>query len=213
MKSQKERSAEHYKKRIENGLCPRCGKKLDREGFYCTECLEKVRIYHRENKDFFRKNGLCPVCGKTKLMGDEKNCIDCREKHYMWRKKPTEEQVEKRNAYSRNHRKKVYRERAKAGICTRCGKRKALEGKKKCGICLEKDAYMHRKKRFGERPAREERERLHLCYYCAEPLDLPNSKICKKCWQNLHDKRIANRDSYDNSDHLWKKRNNLIFNN
>ena len=211
MKSQKERSAEHYKKRIENGLCPRCGKKLDREGFYCTECLEKVRIYHRENKDFFRKNGLCPVCGKEKLIGDEKQCIICREKHYMRRKKPTEEQIKKRNAYFRDHGKKIYRERAEAGICTRCGKRKALEGRKKCGICLEKEAYNKMKKRFDTKSIREERKKNHLCYFCGKPVVRENEIVCQKCWQNFHDKRVQNKEKYANAKETWRRDNQLIF--
>lgn len=213
MKSQKERSEEFYRKRKENGLCPRCGKKLDREGHYCTECCAKIREYHRKNKEFFRKNGLCPVCGKIKLMGDEKQCIDCREKHYMWRKKPTEEQIEKRNAYFRDHGKKVYRERVEAGICTRCGKRKVLEGKKKCGICLEKEACSQRRRRFDTKYIREEREKNHLCYYCGKPVDREHERVCQKCWQNLHDKRLQNEEKYANAKEAWRRDNQLIFRN
>lgn len=35
--TQKERSARNYKLKKENGLCPKCGKPLDREGHYCSE--------------------------------------------------------------------------------------------------------------------------------------------------------------------------------
>lgn len=184
---------------------------MDREGFYCIECLEKVRTYHRKNREFFRKNGLCPVCGKEKLIGDEKQCIICREKYFMRRKKPTEEQIAKRNAYFREHGKKIYRERAEAGICTKCGKRKAIQGRKKCGICLEKEAYNSRKKYFATKSIREEREENHLCYYCGKPVDRENERVCQKCWQNLHDKRVQNEEKYANAKEAWRRDNQLIF--
>ena len=73
--TQKERSAMFYKNRKDNGLCPRCGKILDREGHYCSECLEKVNEYKRENREFYRENGICPVCGKEG--NDGKFCKEC----------------------------------------------------------------------------------------------------------------------------------------
>ena len=36
------------------------------------------------------------------------------------------------------------------GICTRCGKLKVVPGRKKCGICLEKDMILHRNRRAYE---------------------------------------------------------------
>lgn len=40
-----------YNYRRENGLCPKCGKPLDRKGFYCEECREKQTAYSRETRE------------------------------------------------------------------------------------------------------------------------------------------------------------------
>ena len=115
MKSQKERSAELYKSRKESGLCPRCGKPLDRNGHYCSECLEKEREYRSETKKFCKENGICPVCHKEKLYGDEKQCILCREYHWEYgiKNPPTDQQKEKyRNRFretQKNYMQKEYR--------------------------------------------------------------------------------------------------------
>lgn len=39
-----------YNYRRENGLCPKCGKPLDRKGFYCEECRKKQTTYSRETR-------------------------------------------------------------------------------------------------------------------------------------------------------------------
>jgi hypothetical protein len=52
----------------------------------------------------------------------------------------TDEQKQKRNEVAR----KRYQDRVAKGICTHCGKFKADYGKKKCKICLDKDATVHR---------------------------------------------------------------------
>ena len=136
--TQKERSAIFYKKRKDNGLCPRCGKQLDREGHYCSECNAKHNKYVKETRAFLRKQGMCPVCGKEKLFGDEKQCISCRQKAYERRKPLTDEQKEQYSNRFKKQQKTLYTERAEKGICTRCGKRKASAGKKKATVSYKK---------------------------------------------------------------------------
>lgn len=63
-----------YNYRRENGLCPKCGKPLDRKGFYCEECREKQTAYSRETREFCKQFKICPECRKNKLAGDEKIC-------------------------------------------------------------------------------------------------------------------------------------------
>ena len=181
--TQKERSAKFYHNRKENGLCPRCGKPLDREGYYCSECLGKVRIYNRKTKEFYRKHNLCSVCGKNSVPKDERTCPECRAKRENRKKELTKEQ---RIRYGRNFRKNqknIYKERVEKGICTRCGKRKASSGKKKCAICLAKDAEKHRLKCAERNPQNviEYRRENHLCYFCGKPIDLPSGNICSEC--------------------------------
>ncbi len=147
--TQKERSANCYKRRKENGLCPRCGRKLDRDGHYCSTCLGKVRESRREDREFYRSIGICPVCRKAILYGDEKTCIECRTYYAIYREKHnlTNDQKEKYRNRFKEQRRNIYWERKEKGICTKCGKRKAMGGKSKCILCLEKDAEVHRNKR------------------------------------------------------------------
>lgn len=204
--TQKERSRKSYRNRKDNGLCPRCGNKLDREGHYCLECLLKKREYIAANRAFFRKNQICPECGKEKLFGDEKQCISCREKSRQRKQKITDEQ---KNIYSerfKKQQKSLYKERAEKGICTRCGKRKAAYGKKKCQICLNKDAEAHRIKRDG-RNIREYRKQNGLCYFCGEPAE-ENKNVCAKCSERFKNDRLKARA---NDNHWWKEDNKIIF--
>lgn len=132
MKSQKERSAELYKSRKESGLCPRCGKPLDRNGHYCSECLEKEREYRSETKKFCKENGICPVCHKEKLYGDEKQCILCRE--YNWeygiKNPPTDQQKEKYRNRFRETQKNICRKSIE-GYMHQMRKTKSSSRKKK----------------------------------------------------------------------------------
>lgn len=184
-------------------MCPRCGKPLDREGYYCSECLEKVRVYHRENREFYRKNHLCTECGKNSVPEEERICPECRAKRANLRKSHTDEQKK----MFREKQNSLYMERVEQGICTRCGKRKAISGKKKCGICLAKDAEIHRKK-YADRPnIREYRKKNHLCYFCGNPIDIPHKNICSACQQRFGE--LAGQRHHDNRN--WRGDNKIVF--
>ena len=123
-----------YKRRKEAGLCIRCGKpRAKNNKNHCPDCLKKVREYENATRQFYRDIGICPICRKNKLFGQEKNCPECRAK-----KKPYTPSEEQKENYRRK-RRAVYAERVSLGICTRCGKRKAVWNKRKCEICLEED--------------------------------------------------------------------------
>lgn len=155
--TQKEISARHYKNRKENGLCPRCGKPLDREGHYCSECLEKVNEYSRETREFCKENHICTVCRKEIVFGTDKICFECRVKRDKYRNALTEEQKMRYGKRFKEQQKSSYQQRSGQGICTKCGKRKATAGKKKCAICLEKDAYIHRMRRTDNQSIKDYR--------------------------------------------------------
>ena len=136
--TQNEISRRFYQNRKRNGLCPRCGRALDREGHYCKSCLEKVNAYQREKKEFCRNNKICTVCFKQKVYGNEKICPECRAK-LSNRNPPTDEQRSRYNQRFRNNQKIIYRDRKNTGICTRCGKRPAAPMRAKCQLCLDKN--------------------------------------------------------------------------
>lgn len=166
-------------------------------------------MYQKENRDFYRENHLCTICGKNAVYGDDKTCFDCRAKKEQRRKEPTAEQKERYRTNFRKNQNSLYRERVENGICTRCGKAKALTGKKKCWLCLEKDAELHRRKYYDKPNVREYRRENNLCCFCGEPIDREAGRICGKCWQNFHDKRV-NRPSENK---FWRKDNKNVFKN
>ena len=179
--TRQEISARHYRNRKDNGLCPRCGKELDREGHYCTECLAKVNEYERQTKKFMKSIGICPECKKEKLFGQEKQCISCREKRRK-RKPPTDEQRQKYNKSFREKQNLLYRQRIEQGFCGECGKRKIEQGRSRCRICLQKNAEISRKKRMEKINIREYRKANGLCYYCGETAD-SEKQMCKSCYE------------------------------
>ena len=204
-----ERNYNLYHRRKDNGLCTRCGKLLDREGHYCSECLLKANKYKRESRIFYKQNGICPVCCKERLFGDEKQCISCRQKAYDRRKPLTDDQKEKYSNRFKNQQKSLYRERVEKGICTRCGKRKADTGNKKCRICLDKDAEIHRKRTYGKKSVREHRKENHLCYYCGKKIDRNTGQICQSCWERCRQSGLKSsiRNEY------WENDNKIVFRN
>lgn len=69
-------------KRLENGLCSRCGKNPIEPGKSCCKsCLDK----HSKHITYVRKerleNGICPICGKNPLADNRKMCKSCLDKH------------------------------------------------------------------------------------------------------------------------------------
>lgn len=201
--TRKEIAQNFYKRRKENGLCPVCGKKMDREGHYCTECLEKNRKYRRENRDFYRKNHICTQCGKKNVYGDDKICFECRVKYDSRRKPRTD--VQKENF--RKQQNDLYQQRVKEGICTRCGKTKAVSGKKKCASCLFKDREVHRKQSAKKINIKEYRKKNRLCYYCGEPIDLDSGQLCSKCIEICRQNRAKNHSTNE----YWRQDNRSIF--
>lgn len=204
--TRKEISENFYKRRKENGLCPKCGKKLDRDGYYCAECLIKAREYVRETREFCRKNHICTECGKERVYGEDKICFECRAKKNKYRTKITEEQRRKRNDNFRKQQAELYKKRSAQAICTRCGKRKAAEGKKKCVICLQKDAEAHRKKYFNKPNEKEYRRENHLCYFCGGEIEDETKNVCNACSEKRKEDRAkASTNRY------WALQNRLIF--
>ena len=203
----KEISARHYRNRKDNGLCPRCGKVLDRQGHFCSVCLEKANQYTREARAFARSMGFCPECKKEKLVGEEKICLKCSARRYANKKPITEEQRIRYNKNFREKQNELYKQRREQGICGECGKRKAEEGKSRCRICLDKNAEIHRRKRQEKGSVKEYRKENGLCFYCGEKADT-KSQVCQKCYDRCVEngkKSTAHLTSY------WRLDNKLIF--
>ena len=142
MTRQAEISKRVYYHHKENGLCVRCGKINDRAWTtLCSNCRKELTKKQTDLKNWYRENGICPYCRKQSLMGDEKRCLECSAKDYAYKATHpiTNEQKIQYANNSNEHKRKLYKERAEQGICTRCGKRQAEHGRKKCRICLDKN--------------------------------------------------------------------------
>lgn len=205
--TQKERSARFYRNRKENGFCPRCGKPIDRYGHYCSRCLEKVNEYNRETREFCREHHICTACHKEIVYGTDKICYECRAKKDKYWKPLTEEQKMRYGNRFKEQQKFLYQQRKEQGICTRCGKLKAMPGKAKCGVCLAKDAEMHRKQRFNRPNIKEYRKENHLCYYCGNEIDLPKGQLCSNCLERCRQNGIKS----GGGNKYWEKDNKLVF--
>lgn len=189
-----------------SGKCPRCGKLKDRQGYYCSECLAKQNLYQRETRKFLREQHICTVCRKVATYGDDKICFECRAKNNNNKKPLSEEQkvayYEKTNARNKN----TYIIRKEQGICTRCGLRKADNGRTKCRICLDKDSEKHRLAR--DVIPRNDCVSKGMCYLCKSKIDT-DKKICSSCLEKSShkDKQII----YDRRNHIWSKDNKILF--
>lgn len=215
--AQKKKRIEYTRRRrIKDGRCPDCGKEKDRQGYYCAACLEVHNEYIRDNRSFWRANHICPVCGKERLFGTEKTCIGCRQKQYEYKQKSKQPLTDEQKDAMRNYGRSVYKERSEQGLCTRCGKRKAAPGRKKCKLCLEKDAKRHRLPPDVV-PKMEYKEKNHLCRYCGSRLESRSGKKLRvTCLQKCHDDAIELRRTHPEKfpqNKSWKESNQLIFKN
>ncbi len=202
--SARERAHNFYMRRKLNGLCTRCGKPLDRDGQYCKSCCENIRIEARENRVFRAGLNLCTQCGKYAVPEGEKTCPECRAKNNNKRRIKNEKSKEN----FRIQQKKLYGQRSKDGICVRCGKREAAGGRKKCFICLQKDAQTHAEARIrrGEDLRAQWKEQV-LCFHCGGEIEDKSKKSCNAC----REKCITKTGAGAGENKAWIEDNRLIF--
>lgn len=124
--------------------CTRCGKPVDRNGAYCSKCRE----YMIADKRWYIEHRICPNCRQNPIEGNEKKCPECNAKHSL--RTYTEAQKARWYMQFRTRQNAMYKKNSEIGICTRCGKRKAALGRKKCASCLEKDRVIHMRIRKAE---------------------------------------------------------------
>lgn len=197
-----------FRRRKEQGLCKMCGEPLDREGTFCKKCCEKINKQNRETRAFYIEIGVCPMCRKNSLIGTEKLCKECAAKKAETAAKCRDKNRELYNKNHREYRKVIYRERKDAGICVRCGKRKAREGKAMCPICAKKDAEYHRTRYANTKHnvdvPRSERPDHGLCYICGAPIE--SGKICETCR-----KRLIKNLQKSKGNNYWRRDNKVAF--
>lgn len=167
-----------YKERKEKGLCVKCGKEKDALGVFCSECKGKDNEYKRMSYSFYISIGICPRCKKEKLYGDERACLTCSAERYG---RQLNRNRERANEVHRKSSKKIYDESSANGICTRCNKRKAEEGKKCCKMCNQRRNEYRRAKRGIPRRLRPD---FGLCYLCGDTAK-EGQKVCAACHEKI----------------------------
>lgn len=213
----KRKDREYKHKRIQyakdNNLCIQCRKPLkeDRLGkTLCKECSDKRCVQQKATREFCKSIGICPRCNKNRIFGDEKSCVECKAKNAEYKQKLRESNREKSREYRNKWQKERYQKLKEEGICTRCAKRQALEGKCMCSICSAKNNKRRERTTNGR-----DRVANGLCYWCGKPVK-EGYKVCEKHYQaNLiklnHPKVIEARQVVKDIEHQkylrWEKAN------
>lgn len=188
-------------------LCINCNQPLDREGVLCEKCRKQHTANSREVREFYKQYGLCPRCGKNKLIGDEKNCLECSANGYeQTMRNRREKGVEHYNKLHAEWERKERVKREENHLCVRCGKRKADYGYKTCGICREKIRNYKRKQTVSSK--RKEWEENGGCFFCGEPVKT-GYKVCEKHYQ-INLEKLNNPKCKEASEKI-KKDNNKFF--
>lgn len=120
--------------------CLKCGKEKDREGYYCSECLEKKKQNAKDDYWGFKMMRICVRCHKNTVYGFEASCPECKAKIANWLDKRKTNPLYKaqRDESSRIAKRKTYLLRKTYGLCIQCGKRPSMENCVRCSICLSK---------------------------------------------------------------------------
>ena len=141
-------------KRIEQGLCTRCGAPLqDKKYKTCEKCRAYIRKfesarrskYNKERYDNYKEQGICASCGQKWVIPGHVYCENCAAKNKKHKETYDVDGAKKR---------KLIDERREAGLCIDCG-RPALKGKCRCLRCLEARRDSVRKYAIHKRTVKE----------------------------------------------------------
>lgn len=133
--------------------------------------------YSKETYEMFKEIGICPTCQKRKAEPHHVECYECLDAKRL-------RYYKNKESLKTNKRKNTTAERRKAdGICVTCGKRKAMNGKTRCGICLVKQRKQAKERR-GAYLERYERPTYGMCYICGSKELYENRNLCKRCYDN-----------------------------
>ena len=163
-----------YKKRIEQGLCGKCGKKPETPGAkLCDHHRELERQRAAEKREANKLAGTCINCGKPTTSG--KKCETCK-------------------AAAKKSRQKAIEANKQAGICVASGcHNEAKPGCTLCQDCIDyrTDVSMKHYQR---------RKEAGTCLYCDNPVAPGRAAVCETCYQKKYEYRrnlkFAAMDAY-----------------
>ena len=183
---------ERYQDLKDRGICVYCKTAPAEDGkTTCRVCREKYRKQTAEKRAVLRELGICTECGSRRVYGDEKICLECSARKYALNLKQ-KRNPEKERQYQKDRRQKL----KEMGICVKCAKRKAENGKTRCGICNAAESQRAKKSR-GQEIDRSERPSYEMCYFCGNHIS--SGKICPKCSE-----RVAKNLPEESDNKLWR---------
>ena len=209
------------------GLCLSCGKHPPAPGrTRCEPCAlqrrEADKERHRRRTADRLARGLCPRCGRTEPEPGLALCSSCNQKrNHAGRTRDARLRAEgtprrdpdKAKEYERERGRRLYAERKAAGICTKCGKAPACEGRTTCEPCAERHRARDRerlarakaeglpyggrdpekKRKAGRKHGRrrtQARRAAGLCIRCGLAQPAEGRSMCEPCREN---RRAAKR--------------------
>lgn len=113
---------------------------------------------------WYKEHHICVKCHQQDARPNCVTCYDCADKEAIYREQTYRLPTKKSREYKRN----LYKVRKEAGICTRCGKKKASKGLTTCIDCRTKtnrNANDRRKLLNAQK-----RKYLGICLRCNNPV-------------------------------------------
>lgn len=138
-----------------------------------------VKEYTKQRYHNRKEAGICVRCGKQPAIPGKIVCLLCQAEYADYSRLRYEKMTDEEKAeHNRKHTEKYYANKA-AGICVRCGKRKAAPGRVSCEWCLAKTNESSKKSH--EKKGRYKRYKEQgLCLSCGAER-APGYQFCPEC--------------------------------
>lgn len=162
----------------------------------------------RERYHWYLSHGICPICKVEDLQDGKKRCWRCRvkdnERMQARRAAESKAQADLRREKFKLKSKEARDKRKAEGICITCGKRKAENGKTRCGICLayHRQKQLDQNRKNGMMPL--ELRGYGYCTICYAPTE---NKVCEECHARLVEHAAMMREKQSLKHHTWQKYN------
>lgn len=182
-KESREYQAEHRKRRLDQGLCVRCGEKPHRANRQsCTECFNKQRDEEKSRRAELARQGFCTNCGATAATDGHVTCEPCR--LGLTANTAKYKKTAKGLAWCADYARKIRQGKRAAGLCVKCSR--PSPDAYMCPVCAA--AANERQKRFKARKKAEAQEQ-GLCQECFKHPHESGGFYCRPCLDRLRVRR------------------------
>jgi hypothetical protein len=130
-------------------------------------------------------------------------CPDCAEKRSIKERIYNASHKEAIAATTKIGKVKEYAYRIENGICTTCGKRKAVQGMRTCYECQLKRRQRYYREQGRTMGIYDLRKEMGVCVLCGAD-KMPEQKLCKKCYEMCCDNMKKARDKINKMSHSWR---------